>query len=134
MQASRLRSAVARRSTFRSRRGPPSDASDVGADSDSDDQWTEMEDASGLSDTSSGKEAAVVAEVDTNDYPKEPAEAPALGQFLLPLLSSGPAPEPEHFLIRHEDILQLLASAEETVRDDQPLDDDEEVMDSQPDM
>ncbi|XP_013178879.1 PREDICTED: uncharacterized protein LOC106126001 isoform X2 [Papilio xuthus] len=133
-EASRLRSAVARRSTFRSRRGPPSDASDVGADSDSDDQWTEMEDASGLSDTSSGKEAAVVAEVDTNDYPKEPAEAPALGQFLLPLLSSGPAPEPEHFLIRHEDILQLLASAEETVRDDQPLDDDEEVMDSQPDM
>ncbi|KPJ12606.1 hypothetical protein RR48_02239 [Papilio machaon] len=133
-EASRLRSAVARRAALRARRGPPSDASDVGADSDSDDQWTELDDASGLSDTSSGKEAAGVADMDCNDYHKEPAEAPALGQFLLPLLSGGPAPEPDHFLIRHEDILQLLASAEETVRDDHPLDDDEDVMDSQPDM
>lgn len=31
-----------------------------------------------------------------------------MGQFLLPLLSSDPVgPEPEHFLIRHEDILQV---------------------------
>ncbi|XP_013138057.1 PREDICTED: uncharacterized protein LOC106102977 [Papilio polytes] len=132
-ETSRLRNAVARRAALLARRGPPSDASDVGADSDSDDQWTELDDASGLSDTSSGKEAAVV-DMDCNDYHKEPAEAPALGQFLLPLLSSGPAPEPDHFLIRHEDILQLLASAEETVRDDHPIDDDEDGIDSQTDI
>ncbi|KAL4719030.1 hypothetical protein ACJJTC_005674 [Scirpophaga incertulas] len=45
-----------------------------------------------------------------------------MGQFLLPLLSAEPnSIEAEHFLIRHEDILQLLASAEESVRDDIPL-------------
>ncbi|CAK1592099.1 unnamed protein product [Parnassius mnemosyne] len=134
-EASRRRSAMARRAALRARRGPPSDASDVGADSDSDDQWTELDDASGLSDTSSGKEASGVGDMDCSDYHKEPAEAPALGQFLLPLLSAGPAPpDPDHFLIRHEDILQLLASAEESVRDELPLEDDEAALDSQPDM
>ncbi|XP_068627387.1 uncharacterized protein [Battus philenor] len=134
-EATRRRSALARRAAWRSRRAPPSDASDVGADSDSEDQWTELDDASGLSDTSSGKEARGIADMDCNDYHKEPAEAPALGQFLLPLLGAGPAPpEPDQFLIRHEDILQLLASAEDSVRDELPLEDDEAALDSQPDM
>ncbi|KAG6465688.1 hypothetical protein O3G_MSEX015320 [Manduca sexta] len=51
------------------------------------------------------------------------AEAPALGQFLLPLLSAD-TPREDKFLIRHEDILQLLASAEETARESLPLPED----------
>ncbi|RVE40816.1 hypothetical protein evm_014534 [Chilo suppressalis] len=62
------------------------------------------------------------------------AEAPAMGQFLLPLLSAEPnSPDAEHFLIRHEDILQLLASAEDSVREELPVE-DEPPVDSQPDM
>ncbi|PZC70558.1 hypothetical protein B5X24_HaOG215640 [Helicoverpa armigera] len=124
-EMSRRRSAAARRAVcMRVRRVEVvSDASDVGAESDSDDQWTELDDASGSSDSSSLKEAAAV-DVDCNGF-QHKAEAPAMGQFLLPLLSSdAPAPDPEHFLIRHEDILQLLASAEEIVHDDIPLEDD----------
>lgn len=126
-EISRRRSAAARRAVcMRVRRVEVvSDASDVGADSDSDDQWTELDDASGSSDSSSMKEAVAVADMDCNGYQhKASVEAPAMGQFLLPLLSAeAPTPDPEHFLIRHEDILQLLASTEE-MRDDIPLDDD----------
>ncbi|KAM3956090.1 LOW QUALITY PROTEIN: uncharacterized protein ACR2FA_009981 [Aphomia sociella] len=125
-EMSRRRSVAARRASLRLRREPASDASDVGADSDSDDQWTELDDASGSSDSSSLKNATGV-DVDCNGFQHKgaQAEAPAMGQFLLPLLSADPAtPEAEHFLIRHEDILQLLASAEEGVREELPLEED----------
>ncbi|GBP85733.1 hypothetical protein EVAR_62532_1 [Eumeta japonica] len=118
---SRRRSALARRATGAIRRASvASDASDVGADTDSDEQWTELDDA--CSESSSVKEGAISAEMDCNGYSdkgQQEAEAPPMGQFLLPLLSEvgGAAPStpppPDHFLIRHEDILQLLASAED---------------------
>ncbi|XP_038221361.1 uncharacterized protein LOC119839214 [Zerene cesonia] len=119
----RRRSAAARRAaSLRVRRADAaSDASDVGADSDSDDQWTELDDSSASSD----KDRAGVDDICPGYQDKgSQVEPPAMGQFLLPLLSAEPAPEPDHFLIRHEDILQLLASAEETVRDEAPLEDD----------
>ncbi|CAH2083627.1 unnamed protein product [Euphydryas editha] len=131
----RRRSAVARRAaSLRLRRVEVvSDASDVGADSDSDDQWTEL-DNSGSTDSSSGKEGSGL-DMDCPSYQhKVSVEPPAMGQFLLPLLSAdSAAPDPDHFLIRHEDILQLLASAEDSVRDERPLEDDA-ALDSAPDM
>lgn len=124
-EMSRRRSEAARRAAGVRRRGadPASDASDVGADSDSDDQWTELEDACS-SDSSSVAESHPT-NIDL-EY-KEGVEAPALGQYLLPLLSeqvSSANNAPERFLIRHEDILQLLASAEENARDSNPLADE----------
>ncbi|CAK1552918.1 unnamed protein product [Leptosia nina] len=126
----RRRSIAARRAaSMRVRRiEVVSDASDVGADSDSDDQWTELDDSSASSD----KDGAGVDDICPGYQDKGSVEPPAMGQFLLPLLSAEPPSEPDHFLIRHEDILQLLASAEESVRDDLPLEDD--VLDSQPDL
>nr|XP_032528247.1 uncharacterized protein LOC116778369 isoform X1 [Danaus plexippus plexippus]XP_032528249.1 uncharacterized protein LOC116778369 isoform X2 [Danaus plexippus plexippus] len=123
-EISRLRSAVARRVAMRVRRVEVvSDASDVGADSDSDDQWTEMDENSGSTDSSSGKDVGMHMDCPSYQHKGSQVEPPAMGQFLLPLLSGaehGAPPEHEQFLIRHEDILQLLASAEENVSEDQP--------------
>ncbi|KAH9635918.1 hypothetical protein HF086_002478 [Spodoptera exigua] len=120
-EMSRRRSAAARRAVcMRVRRVEVvSDASDVGADSDSDDQWTELDDPCS-SDGPSIKPAAV--DVDCNGYQhKATAEAPAMGQFLLPLLSAeAPTPDPEHFLIRHEDILQEGVHEEIPAEEDLP--------------
>ncbi|KAI8431294.1 hypothetical protein MSG28_015848 [Choristoneura fumiferana] len=136
-EISRRRSAAARRAaSMRVRRVEVvSDASDVGADSDSDGQWTELEDACS-SDNSSTKDAAQSFESACNGYQHKAAEAepPAMGQFLLPLLSAAPAPAPDRteLFIRHEDILQavrlaplhLLTSSEEGARVEFPLQDD----------
>ncbi|KAG7306664.1 hypothetical protein JYU34_008082 [Plutella xylostella] len=114
-EASRRRSALGRRvvSLRLPRLELVSDASDVPASCDSDDQWTELDDAVSSED-SSVKNASTAAEVDSSEYQDKPqdAEAPPMGQFLLPLLSADTGAAPAQFLIRHEDILQLLASAE----------------------
>ncbi|XP_063371804.1 uncharacterized protein LOC134660034 [Cydia amplana] len=107
-----------------------SDASDVGAESDdSEGQWTELEDACS-SECSSSKRVAE----ECNGYQEQAEpEPPAMGQFLLPLLSAEPAPEPERaLLIRHEDILQavrlaplhLLTSNDDIVPNDVPLEEE----------
>ncbi|XP_048002464.1 uncharacterized protein LOC125239051 [Leguminivora glycinivorella] len=135
-EISRRRSAAARRAaSLRVRRVEVvSDASDVGAESDdSEGQWTELEDACS-SDCSSSKRVA--EEAACNGYEEEEQaepEPPAMGQFLLPLLSAEPAPEPERaLLIRHEDILQavrlaplhLLTSNDDVVPNDAPLEEE----------
>ncbi|CAH2239605.1 jg4735, partial [Pararge aegeria aegeria] len=68
-EMSRRRSAVARRAaSLRVRRVEvASDASDVGADSDSDDQWTELDDNSGSTDSSSAKDVSGL-EIDCPPY------------------------------------------------------------------
>ncbi|XP_063835966.1 uncharacterized protein LOC135085140 [Ostrinia nubilalis] len=122
----RRRAAAARRAiSMRVRRADASDASDasdVGADSDSDDQWTELDDQSGSTDSSSLKDA--MKDAISMDCFEGTACPPAMGQFLLPLLGADPATPRADFLVRHEDILQLLASAEESVRDEAPREDD----------
>ncbi|XP_072946915.1 uncharacterized protein [Epargyreus clarus] len=108
-----------------------SEMSDIGAESDSSDQWTELEDGSGSEDSSSGKEAASVGDLEPAFDHKGGIQVPTMGQFLLPLLSSDPVgPEPEHFLIRHEDILQLLASAEVSGSREDHADVDDPALDS----
>ncbi|CAH0757565.1 unnamed protein product, partial [Diatraea saccharalis] len=131
----RRRAAAARRAvSMRVRRPDGSDASDVGADSDSDDQWTELSDQCTSDTSSSGKETTNVNDVEGYSH-KGTVEAPAMGQFLLPLLSAEPnSPEAEQFLIRHEDILQLLASAQDSIREEPLSLGDEVPLDSQPDM